>query len=181
MAASRSTEAPRPLRALLALGRFERFAALGAIVCIASLTLPWYELRLAGDLAKSGLGNFGFAVAALIITLGAALTLLVRVGSGRRPPLPLHEGTLLAVAGVWSAVVVGYLMIDRPTAILADFPTEYGLGCGVFVAMGGAVVLALAGLRIRSDELARQAASREAAEARSPTSSSPARSPRSPS
>ncbi len=170
------------MRALVALGRFERLAALGAVVCLASLTLPWYKLRLAGDLGKSGAGNFGFAEAALLITLGAALVLLVRVGSGRRPPLPLHEGTLLAVAGAWSAVIVGYLMIDRPTVTIADFPTEYGLSYGIFVAMGGALVLALAGLRIRSDELARQAAGRSTREAkeedRSPTSSSPARSPR---
>lgn len=174
--------APGPVRALLSLGRFEQIAALGAIAAIASLALPWYKLRLAGGLGKSGIANFGFAEAALLITVGAALALLVRVGSGRRPPLPLHEGTLLAVAGFWSALIVGYLMIDRPTATFADFPTEYKLGYGIFVAMGGAVVLALAGLRIRSDEMARQAAIREAEEgARSPTSSSPARSRRSPS
>jgi hypothetical protein len=168
VAASRSTEHPGPLRALLSLGRFERFAALGAVVCVASLGLPWYELGLAGDLAKSGLGNFGFAEAALLITVGAALLLLVRVGSGRRPPLPLHEGTLLAVAGIWSAVIIGYLMIDRPTATFADFPTEFRLSYGIFVAMGGAVLMALAGLRIRSDELARQAARRPTPNPRTP-------------
>ncbi len=164
------------------LGRFERLAAIGAIACLASLPLPWYKLQFAGGLGKSGLGSFGFAEAALIITLLAALTLLVRVGGGRRPPLPLHEGTLLAAAGIWSAAIVGYLMLDRPTAVFADFPTDYGLGYGIFVALGGAVVLALAGLRIRRDELARQAAasnSRVDRGARSPTSSSPPRSARS--
>ena len=98
-----------------------------------------------------------------MITLAAALTLLVRVGGGRRPPLPLHEGTLLAASGIWSAAIVGYLMFDRPTAVFADFPTDYRLGYGIFVALGGAVLLALAGLRIRRDELARRA---EAATAR---------------
>ncbi len=182
MAASPSTEHPGALRSLLRLGRFERLAALGAIACLGSLLLPWYELRFAGSLGKSGIGSFGFAEAALVITLAAALTLLVRVGGGRRPPLPLHEGTLLAVSGAWSAAIVGYLMFDRPTAIFADFPTDYGLGYGIFVALGGAVVLGLAGLRIRRDELARQAgvAARRAEEgAPSPTSSSPPRSSRS--
>ena len=182
VAASPSTEHPRALESLLRLGRFERLAALGALICIASLPLPWYELGFGGGFSKSGLGNFGFAEAALLITVGAALTLLVRVGSGRRPPLPLHEGTLLAAAGAWSAAIVGYLMFDRPTAIFADFPTNYGLGYGIFVALGGAAVLALAGLRIRKDELARLAevAARKAEEgARSPTSSSPPRSARS--
>ncbi len=168
------------LGSLLRLGRFERLAALGAIVCLASLPLPWYELRFTSGLGKSGFGSFGFAEAALVITLAAALALLVRVGAGRRPPLPLHEGTLLAVAGAWSAAIVGYLMFDRPTAIFADFPTDYRLGYGIFVALGGAVVLTLAGLRIRRDELARQAEeARKAAQvARSPTASSPPRSGR---
>lgn len=169
------------LGSLLRLGRFERLAALGAIVCLASLPLPWYELRFTSGLGKSGFGSFGFAEAALVITLAAALALLVRVGAGRRPPLPLHEGTLLAVAGAWSAAIVGYLMFDRPTAIFADFPTDYRLGYGIFVALGGAVVLTLAGLRIRRDELARQAKeeARKAAQvARSPTASSPPRSGR---
>jgi hypothetical protein len=182
VAASPSTEHPGVLRSLLRLGRFERFAALGAIVCLASLPLPWYELRFTGGLGKTGISSFGFAEAALLITVLAALALLVRVGGGRRPPLPLHEGTLLAAAGVWSAAIIGYLMFDRPTAVFADFPTDYRLGYGIFVALGGAVVLALAGLRIRSDELRRRAeASTPRAEegARSPTSSSPPRSARS--
>ncbi len=173
------------LRALSRLGRFERFAALGAVICAASLALPWYEPRFTNGLGKSALGRFGFAEAALLITVGAALALLVRVGSGRRPPLPLHEGTLLAVAGVWSAVIVGYLMIDRPTATVADFPTDYRLAYGIFVALGGAAMLALAGLRIRNDEIRRAAAdpptSETARGGRSPTSSSPPRSDRSPS
>jgi hypothetical protein len=183
VAASPSTEHPGALRSLLRLGGFERLAALGAIACLASLPLPWYELRFAAGLGKSGLGSFGFAEAALIITLLAALTLLVRVGGGRRPPLPLHEGTLLAAAGIWSAAIVGYLMLDRPTAVFADFPTDYRLGYGIFVALGGAVVLALAGLRIRRDELARQAATPTWAkvnrEDRSPNAPSPPRSARS--
>jgi hypothetical protein len=182
VAASPSTEHPGVLRSLLRLGRFERLAALGAIACLASLPLPWYELQFAGGLGKSGLGRFGFAEAALVITLLAALTLLVRVGGGRRPPLPLHEGTLLAAAGIWSAAIVGYLMLDRPTAIFADFPTDYRLGYGIFVALGGAAVLALAGLRIRRDELARQAEvsnSLEREEAQSPSAASPPRSSRS--
>ncbi len=181
MAASRSTEHPGPLRVLLSLGRFEQLAALGAVICVASLALPWYRLGLAGGLGRSGASSFGFAVAALIITAASALALLIRVGSGRRPPLPLHEGTLLAVAGAWSAVIIGYLMIDRPTATIADFPTAFSLGYGIFVAMGGAIVLVLAGLRVRGDEVAIKAATRQVTEeeARSPTSSSPPRSRRS--
>ena len=172
------------LRALLSLGRYERMAALGAAVCLASLPMPWYRVRFATRFAKSGFGSFGFAEAALLITIGAALVLLVEVGRRRRPPLPLHEGTLIAVAGVWSAICVGYLMIDRPETTISDLPADYGLSYGIFVALGGAVTMAVAGWRIRHSELSREAAGRitRAEEAaRNPTSASPTRSPRSPS
>jgi hypothetical protein len=180
--ASRSTERPPgPLRALLSLGRYERLAALGALACIASVPLPWYHVRYADSFTKSGFGSFGFAEAALLITVAAALVLLVEVGRGRRPPLPLHVGTMLIVAGVWSAILVGLLMIDRPTTTIRDFPTDYALSFGIFVAMAGAVTIAVAGWRIRHSELSREAAARltpgeEAA--RSPTSASRTRSPR---
>ena len=186
MADSPSTESAAGERigvaqALRSLGRYERFAALGALTCLVSLLLPWYHVRFATRLDRSGLGSFGFAEAALIITVAAALVLLVQVGRGRRPPLPLHEGTLLIVAGIWSAVIVGYLMLDRPSATIADFPINFGLSYGVFFAMGGAATMALAGLRIRHAELGDEAAARLSQEeqaARSPTSASPTRSPR---
>lgn len=169
------------MRALLSLGGNERLAAVGAVVCAASLIFPWYRLPFAPGLDKSGLAAFGFADAALLITLGGALYLLVQVGRGRRPPLPLHEGTLLALAGIWSALIVGFLMVDRPTGPIAGFPADYGLGYGIFVAMGGAAALALAGLGIRRRELQRESAaslSPDAEAARTPTSSSPTRFPR---
>jgi hypothetical protein len=168
-------------RALLSLGRDERLAALGALTCLASLVLPWYHVRFASRFDKSGLGSFGFAEAALIITIVAALVLLVQVGRGRRPPLPLHEGTLLAAAGIWSALLVGFLMLDRPSTTIGDFPIDFALSYGVFFALGGAAAMALAGLRIRHSELGREAAAkltREAEAARNPTSASPTRSPR---
>ena len=184
MDASRSTEKPKgPLGALLSLGRYERLAALGALVCIASVPLPWYHVRYADSFTKSGLGSFGFAEAALLITVAAALVLLVEVGRGRRPPLPLHVGTMLIVAGAWSAILVGFLMINRPTTRIRDFPTDYALSFGAFVALAGAVTMAVAGWWIRHSELSRDAARVSPAQgaARSPTSASPTRSPRSPS
>lgn len=183
--ASRSTEKPAGwLPALLSLGGYERLAALGAVICFASLPMPWYRIRFASRFAKSGFGSFGFAEAALLITVGAALILLIEVARGRRPPLPLHEGTLILVAGIWSAGIVGFLMVDRPSTTISDFPTDFGLSYGIFVAMAGAAMIAIAGWRIRHEELSREAAgrvTREAEAARSPTSASPTRSPRSPS
>jgi hypothetical protein len=165
-------------RVLLSLGRLERLAALGALVCLASLPLPWYRVSFADRFRQSGFGSFGFAEAALIITLGAALVLLVEVGRGRRPPLPLHEGTLLAAAGIWAALIVGVMMLDRPRAFIGGLPAEYDFAYGIFVALGGALLLAISGMRIRRRELLRERRQLSPAEARSPTSASPPRSPR---
>ena len=123
--------------------------------------------------SQTGVEVFGFAAAALLITVSAALLLIVQSGRGRHPPLPLHEGTLLAVAGIWSALIVGFLMLDRPPLDLGGFTTDYGLGFGIFVELGAAAVLAVAGLRLRRLELRRPRGA-----ARSPAAASPARSTR---
>lgn len=128
-----------------------RLAALGALAILASLLLPWYGLRLTGGLAKTGIDSFGVGQLALVLTVGAALYLIVRCAGDYRLPRPLHEGTLLAVAGAWAALLVGYLMLDRPDGI-AGF-TELRLRYGIFVALGGAVALFVGGLRLRRQEL----------------------------
>jgi hypothetical protein len=153
--------------------RYERLAVLGALVCLGSLALPWYRIPAADRFQKSGLGSFDFAEAALLVTILSALALIYLVHRGRRPPLPMHEGTLLAVAGAWAAIIVAFLMVDRPEETVFDFPTAYGLRYGIFVALGGAVTLAAGGVGVRRLEL-----SREAEAAPAPTGASPPRSPR---
>jgi hypothetical protein len=150
-----SAESPAPSwwQAIGALGASERLAALGALICAAATVLPWYRAPI-DELVKTGLGAFGFAMAAQLLTTGAALALLLAVGRGRRPPLPLHAGTLLAAAGIWAGAMVVSLMFDRPEFQLAGFNQDYRLAYGIFVSLGGAVVLTVAGLRIRRVEVA---------------------------
>ena len=158
------------------LRRFQRIAALGALACVLSLPLPWYKLGLAPSLSKSGFDRFGFDTAALLLTDAAALTLIVRVGRGRKLPRPLYEGTLLAMAGFWSIVLVVFLMVDRPQISLANFPIDLGLGYGIFIALAGSLTLTVAGLRIRRDERLLAALNRQKAAAQSPSAASPTRS-----
>ena len=146
----------------------ERLAAAGALLCVVATILPWYRAPV-GGLVKTGLGSFGFVMAAQLLAVGAALFLLIQNGRGRRPALPLREGTLLAMAGFWAAAMVVYLMFDRPQFRLAGFDTDYRLAYGIFVALGGAGLLAAMGLRIRRAE---------AAAVQTPTSSSRPRSAR---
>jgi hypothetical protein len=143
------------MQALLALKPVERLAGLGMLICAASTLLPWYRAPVE-DLGKTPWGAFGLALAALIVTLVAALGLLLRMGGGYRLPQPLHEGTLLALAGVWAGGIIIYLIFDRPQFRLAGFDQEYKLAYGAFVALGGAALTTIAGLRIRRTERARE-------------------------
>ena len=147
---------------------------LGGLVSMTSLALPWYRIPATNRFEKSGIGSFDFAEAALLITIVSALVLILSVRRGHRPPLPMHEGSLLALGGLWAAVIVASLMVDRPQETISDFPTDYGLRYGIFVALGGALTLAFAGLRVRKLELTPPAA--EAAPG--PSAASPPRSPR---
>lgn len=133
----------------------ERLAAIGALACGASMVLPWYRAPFV-DAVKTGFSGFGFAEAALLVTVAAALLLLLEGGRGRRPPLPLHEGTLLVIAGAWAAIIVAFLMFDRPQFELGAFRRDYSLAYGIFVALGGSAAIVLAGVRIRRRELARE-------------------------
>ncbi len=127
----------------------ERLAALGALVSAGSVLLPWYgiELELFNGFSQTGLEAFSPAHAALLVSALAALALIWRCAGGYEVPRPLGEGALLVAAGVWIAVIVAYLAIDRPDEI-AGFE-RVRLRYGAFVALGGAAALVMGGARLR--------------------------------
>ena len=138
---------------LRSLGAHERLAAIGVGGVAVSLLLPWYGVSFA-SLVRTPLSSISFVEVAIILMLVAAGYLIVRSERGPAFPRPLHTGTLIAVTGVWTAVLVGYRMIDRPD--LGIFGEAYGVGLryGIFVALAGAALIAVGGLRCRRDELA---------------------------
>lgn len=142
------------------LGAHDRLAALGVGIVAVSLLLPWHGVTFAGGLVKTPAGSFGFPEAALVLTLAAAVYLIVRSARGEPLPRPLHFGTLVAAAGAWAAVLIGYRMLDRPDFGPLD-AGHVGLRFGIFIALGGAALIVVGGLRMRRDELA--AGPREAA------------------
>jgi hypothetical protein len=155
VAASRSTELPRALvRELRGLGGHERLAAFGVAIMLVSLLLPWYGVPIGGDLVQTGLGAFNFASGALVGVAIATLFLLLQLGGGYVPPRPLREWGLLVAAGVWAALIILDLMIDRPNFELGDVDDSYDLRYGIFVALGGAGIVIAAGLRMRPRERA---------------------------
>ncbi len=164
MAASRWTEPRVLLRRLVAdlrrLRADERLALVGVTVIVGSLVLPWFSVPLDGeDLVQTGFGGFGWAEAALVLTAVATVLLLIRIGDGWVPPRPLRGWGLLVTAGAWSIVILLFRMIDRPSFDLEfiDVHQRYDLHYGIFVAVAGATLVVIAGLRLRSREQAAEA------------------------
>ncbi|HEY3191700.1 MAG TPA: hypothetical protein VGJ61_02870 [Solirubrobacterales bacterium] len=161
MAASRSTERvtslPRQLlRDLRGLGGNERIAVIGAAVMVGSLLLPWYESPISNDLVLTGIGAFGWAEAALVLIAAATTFLALQGGGGWVPPRPLREWALFVVAGCWAALIVLYRIADRPRFTLAGHDEPYNLHYAIFVALAGAVIIVMAGLRMRPREKAKR-------------------------
>jgi hypothetical protein len=118
---------------------------IGAIVVIASPVLPWYGVPVGGGLSQTGFDQFGLAALAMLITAGAALALIARSARGYLPPRPLGTGGLLIAAGVWTGVLICYLIADRPDELAGS--SNVNLRIGLFVALGGAIALVAGGMR----------------------------------
>jgi hypothetical protein len=161
VAASRSTEhGASPVRGLLrdlrGLGGNERIAVIGCGLMVGSLLLPWYESPISNDLVFTGIGAFGWAEAALVLIAAATTFLALQGGGGYVPPRPLREWALFVVAGCWAALIVLYRMVDRPDFTLAGHDEPYDLHYAIFVALAGAVIIVMAGLRMRPRERAKR-------------------------
>jgi hypothetical protein len=129
-----------------------RMAATGALLVGGSMLFPWYGIQFGPGPSQTGFDSFGLGQLALLLTVGAALYLIVRCATGYELPRPLREGSLLAAAGAWTSALVAYLMIDRPDEIAGH--TDIHLRYGIFVALGGALALFVGGLRLRRNERA---------------------------
>jgi len=160
VAASRSTRGDslptRLLNDLRGLGGNERVAVTGAAVMVGSLVLPWYQSPISSDLVLTGIGAFGWAEGALALVAAATVLLALRCGGGYVPPRPLREWALFVVAGVWAAVIVLYRIADRPRFTLAGHDEPYDLHYAIFVALAGAALIVVAGLRMRPRERAKR-------------------------
>jgi len=143
-------------RAVRALDRDQRLAALAALALIATMLLPWYGLehldRARGRIYAhdvSALGVPSFLDAAIVVVAAGVLALLLARGQGRAFRLPGGDGTVIACAGAWAGVLVFISVFDRPGG--GGYPV--GIEWGAFLAFIAAGGLAAVGLRIRSRAL----------------------------
>jgi hypothetical protein len=107
----------------------------------------WHRLRFEQRVAVAGalllaistLGPFSFVEAAEVLIAIGVLWLLSARAEGRRFQLPVRDGTVVLVAGVWAAVLIAVRLFDRP------------LGQNL-LALGCAAILVVAGVSERSKE-----------------------------
>jgi hypothetical protein len=161
VAANPSTSRPatvgrKLIRDLRGLGGNERIAVIGCAVMVGSLLLPWYQSPISNDLVFTGIGAFGWAEGALVLIAAATTFLAMQCGGGYVPPRPLREWALFVVAGCWAALIVLYRMVDRPRFTLSGHDQPYDLHYAIFVALAGAVIIVMAGLRMRPSEKAKR-------------------------
>jgi hypothetical protein len=108
------------LRSFRVLNAEQKAAAVGAVLLIVST-----------------FGPFSFVEAAeILVALGVLALLRARAG-GRRFHLPFGDGTVIAAAGIWAAVLIVVRLLDRP------------LGQNL-LALACAAILFLAGARERA-------------------------------
>ena len=86
-----------PVQIWRRLGPEQRAAGIGAILLIVST-----------------IGPFSFVEAAVVLVAAAVVLLLVRRAEEREFHLPFGDGTVVAVAGVWCALLIAVRVFDRP-------------------------------------------------------------------
>jgi hypothetical protein len=144
-----------------ALAPEQRLAAVAALALFLTLFLPWYgkdfvQLEKGKPTgfpqhdALNAFQVFSFVEAAVLLVAGAVLALLFARAERRTFHLPGGDGTVISAAGAWAALLIVIRMFDKPD-VSGNGVTAVTVGIqwGIFVALGAAVALALAGQRLR--------------------------------
>jgi hypothetical protein len=146
---SESAPPDQQLRAALRrLDPEQRLAAIAAFGLGASIFLPWWRDPVF-EVTFVGVRRLTFLEVALALIAVGVLVMLFRRAEGRTFHLPLSDGTLIAAAGAWATFLVVYRMIDGPTRTVGTVTRDYELRWGALIALAGAVLLAVAGVRER--------------------------------
>lgn len=153
----------------------QQLAAGAALGLFVSMFLPWYSQTntvVVGNAARatraslSAFESFSWVEAAVLLVSAAVLTLLFARAEQRDFHLPGGDGTVVMIAGGWTAVLVFYRLLDKPGLQGTQRITAtVGVQWGIFIALLLALTVAYAGWRMRASErppppLARDRASR---------------------
>jgi hypothetical protein len=139
---------------LLALDAEQRLAAGAAIVLGLSLFLPWWRDPFIG-ITSVAVRRVTFIEVAILLVAVSVLVLLAGRTRRRTFHLPLSDGTLITAAGAWATFLVVFRVLDPPSrsaqrvSDAVEVTRDYGLRWGAGLALGAAIVLAIAGARTR--------------------------------
>jgi hypothetical protein len=158
-AAERAAGGVRRLRAAWrALAPEQRLVAFAALGLLVTMFLPWYSttftarVTVAGRVVlahdrQSAIGAFSWVEAAVLLVAVGVLVLLFARGERRAFHLPGGDGAVITGAGVWACVLILWRFFDKPEL---GKGVSVGLAWGIFIALGAAVTLVLAGNRVRA-------------------------------
>jgi hypothetical protein len=144
-----------------ALGRDERLAALTSLGLFVSMLLPWYSKTVIVRTRGGGTGTqslnafqaFSFVEAAVLLVSAGVLALLFARAEEREFHLPGGDGTIVMIAGAWTAILIFYRMLDQPGLQGNEkLVSSVGVKWGIFIALLVALGLAYVGKRIRTAE-----------------------------
>jgi hypothetical protein len=120
-----------------ALSREQRRAAYASFGLFVSMFLPWYDKSLPGRKQfrhdnLTAFGAFSFVEAAVLLVSAGVLAMLFARGEGRAFHLPGGDGTIIMVAGAWTAILIVWRLFDKPGV---SGGVTIGLQWGIFVAL----------------------------------------------
>jgi len=178
----------RITRAWRALEREQRLAAVAAVGLFVSMFLPWYSktdtfidrgVAQSTQTSLNAFQAFSFVEAAVLLVSAGVLAMLFARVEGRAFQLPGGDGLIVMIAGGWSALLIFYRLLDKPTLhgtqrITATVGVEWGIFVALLVALG----LLYAGARMRATEAPEPPLTRSAADPlrsarRDPSASTP--------
>ena len=141
------------------------------MLVLASMFLPWYSrdgfAATGGESPKTtsqlisahdstmAIGVFSFVEAAIFLVAVGVLVLMFSRGEKKAFHLPGGDGTIVTVAGAWTAFLVFYRFVDQPSGGGSKtIVYDYGLHWGIFFGLLAALFLAYAGNALRAASLA---------------------------
>ncbi len=159
----------RLVNAWRALDAEQHLAALTAFGLFVTMFLPWYSKTNAEivvgahrsgqatlssvQTSLSAFNAFSFVEAAVLLVSAGVLLLLWKRAEGADFQMPGGDGLIVTIAGVWTALLIFYRLLDKPSLQGTQRVTAtVGVEWGIFVALIAAIGLAYAGTRMRGAE-----------------------------